>query len=722
MRSKVIFFSTLLLFLTLTSQIYSQTENRTCRIKSMIGSVKIRRSGTVNWINARVGMPLRERDGIRTFVESEAELESSEGSLIKIGENSTLELSDFQQTQNSQKTNVKVMHGNILSNVKKLVGNNSSFEFETPTATAAIRGTTVGLEVSKDLTSIKVYEGKVLVTPRGKRKGTILKENEMTTVTRKTKSIAVEQFTSSAGSPDSSLKSITDSTTSTDSVGIETVADSAKLSSTDTLMKDSHNDSLQNTKTENIPETETDSLKDTGALNSIKAPLKLTVISPQETNPVLASSQLTVSGSVTPFGSSVTINGKTIAVSSGGAFKTTISVPQKSGYFEINITADFEGSSQTVIRTVKVNSANLVFSVDNPKDKQIFAKPIIPVNGTVSAGAEVTIMSMNIPVTVQGTFNSQFPIPNEEGEYTLEFEASLDGKTQRINRTVIYRPEYRFTLNQPQERQIVTSTKVQIKGEVFPPKSSLSVQGKRIPVSPQGTFSGVILITEEEGEVIIDFEIISGGISRTEKRTLIYKKPPDTFSPQLQGVLPPSTQLPRLSFTVIDRTEDEEITFICEIDGVKEVQNGQPNSPFFITLLEGMHNYKVYAVDKAGNKSQVISQTVSYLGASVWNIRLRKPLSDIVLNLPPSTPDGNYKPRYPVEFSIDDLPDDNIKMIREVNVINTTTSEKIQLKNLTESYIDVDIGIKHRATNTILIEALDVNNVKKTKKLQIHVR
>ena len=99
----------------------------------------------------------------------------------------------------------------------------------------------------------------------------------------------------------------------------------------------------------------------------------------------------------------------------------------------------------------------------------MFVKPLIPVIGTVTAGAEVTAMSVKLPLASQGAraaFNGQVPIANEEGELILELEASLDGKTQKITRRVIYRPEFRFILSTPQDRQTVSNTLVQIRGEV----------------------------------------------------------------------------------------------------------------------------------------------------------------------------------------------------------------------------------------------------------------
>jgi hypothetical protein len=81
-------------------------------------------------------------------------------------------------------TKVSILNGTVLSNVKKLVNSGSKFEFETPTATASIRGTQVGFDVSSDKTLIKVYEGEVMVTPKGAKAAISVKTNQMTTVVK----------------------------------------------------------------------------------------------------------------------------------------------------------------------------------------------------------------------------------------------------------------------------------------------------------------------------------------------------------------------------------------------------------------------------------------------------------------------------------------------------------------------------------------------------------
>ena len=94
-----------------------------------------------------------------------------------------------------------------------------------------------------------------------------------------------------------------------------------------------------------------------------------------------------------------------------------------------------------------------------------------------------------------------------------------------------------------------------------------------------GTFSGFINIPDEEGDVQLEFEINAGSLSKAEMRTITYKRPPDIIRPVLQGVMPVVAQYPKLAFTVVDRTIDEEITFCYEIDGRKETETGAPYLP-----------------------------------------------------------------------------------------------------------------------------------------------
>ena len=188
-------FSLILIAVFASTMVFSESD-RHATIQSMIGSVKVRKGDAAVWKDAKPKMSITEKDAIRTFVESQAEILTSEGSVIRLDENTTMEMATFNQNPNgSQTTKVAVLSGTLLSNVKKLINTGSKFEFETPTATASIRGTRVGLEVTSDKTSIKVYEGEVMVTPRGASAGVSVKTNQMTTVIKGQQTASIEVLT-----------------------------------------------------------------------------------------------------------------------------------------------------------------------------------------------------------------------------------------------------------------------------------------------------------------------------------------------------------------------------------------------------------------------------------------------------------------------------------------------------------------------------------------------
>jgi hypothetical protein len=79
---------------------WSESTPREAVIQNMIGSVKVRKGDAPTWKDARPHMQLKEKDAIRTFVESQVEIITSEGTVLKLDENSTMEMASFKQLGN----------------------------------------------------------------------------------------------------------------------------------------------------------------------------------------------------------------------------------------------------------------------------------------------------------------------------------------------------------------------------------------------------------------------------------------------------------------------------------------------------------------------------------------------------------------------------------------------------------------------------------------------
>jgi hypothetical protein len=734
----VLFFLSIIQFPVLAQ---TRTTTRTARIKSIVGTADIRRTGTINWVNARVNMPLKERDALRTFIESELELETSEGTVIKLGENSSCELDKMASKGDLENTKLKILNGSVIANVKKLVNTNSRFEFETPTATAAIRGTVVGFEVSKEKTVVKVYEGTVVVTPHGAKKGVEIKDNQMTSINKGQKSITVQKFEEKPAGPQLHEKTGLIDTLKKDTILI--VNDSSMIKSdsivkdTDSVLKTAASDSTSviGNRVENIDESYLDTAGNTDENKSVSAvsrrdtidtraetrsQLRLIVTSPSDRLEVKHGTPVTVTGTVTSSAATVVVNGKVVPVSSSGQFKTTITAPVQYTDFDITITAEEGGNAQTITRTIIVKTAQLHFDVKTPVEGQVFSKTTIPVSGTVSQGAEVTAMSIRIPVSSSGAFSGQIPIPNEDGEIMLEFEASQDGQYKNISRKIVYQPEYRFNLKSPQNEQTVNSTTLLIKGEVMPAGAKVYVLGRPVNVTSTGLFSGTVTIPEEEGEIELDFEITYGLMTKTETRTIYYKKPIDILKPQIQAMLPQISENNQIFVTVYDRTPEDEITLFHTVDGQKESEKGTPNSSFSIPLQPGMHTYTFQAVDKAGNSSLTISQNITWFGKTDWMIKINKAVD--VIYLPPSAPDNTYEPVYTLDFSIENLPDNDMRLISLVTVVNKLTGEVQTKKTFTDNYFSIDMKLKNHQTNNFDISIEDIRKKIKSKTIQVVVK
>ena len=586
----------------------SDGAQREAYLKSMIGSVKVRKGESPIWKDGHQQMVLREKDAVRTFVESQAEVMTVEGSVMKLDENSTLEMSTMKEFGGgAQSTKIKIIDGTILANIKKLVNTGSSFEFETPTAVASIRGTVLGISVTGDQTSIKVYDGEVMVKPRGGTASVSVKSNQMVTVVKGQKTVTAETITEK---------------------------DKNMIVPQDTAHKDT-------TKQAAPPDT------------SAKKP--------------------------------------------GTAIDTTHQGPAKPG--------DTTGLGSSKVKPDA--TAQLFLHVTSPSDGQKFGVTVIPVTGVTTPGADVSVSGIKCQVSPNGTFSGRIPIADEENEVILEFDAVLGSQTQQVVRRILYQPDVTMLITSPQAGQILNTTSIQVAGQILPSTAELIVYDTKIPISTNGKFMGYVTIPDEEGQVTLNFDVSYQGTTRSDTRTITYKRAVDKIAPVIQPTsIPAIYKTGSMSFTVFDQTPDDEVTFYKITDGSRESETGKPNSSFNLALEEGIHNYTVYAEDIAKNRSAQVTGTVTYLSRS-FTIKMRKPLGTETIKLPPSSPAGAFTPVYSVQFTILNVPDDDRRLIKQVSVTNLATNKTVTQKNILDLDMEFDVELQ-RGNNPLSVDILDV--------------
>ncbi len=654
-----------------------QAAEREAYLKSMVGTVKVRKGESPIWKDGRPNMVLKEKDAVRTFVESQVEIMTAEGSTIRLDENTTLEIAALKEFGGgAQTSSIRILNGTVLANVKKLVNVGSTFQFETPTAVASIRGTSVGFDVTGDKTLIKVYEGEVMVVPKGAQTGVSIKSNQMTTVVKGQKIVRPEQL-----------------------------AEPAKTGAADTARRD----------TARTPAPDSTGKSKTLPDSSGLMPLRLNLLGPQDNTNVKPGAQISVSGTVTPSSAKVSVGGTAVPVSQSGDFKTTIAAPQAPGDYDLTIEASNGAQSQSSVRRYSVaSSAQFFLSVTSPADGQKFGQPLIPVSGTTAPGAEVTVAGVKCQVAGDGSFSAQVPIPDEETRLDLEIDASYNGQTARVTRQITYQAAITISVAAPQDNQVVTSTSVQVSGQVLPSTADLLVNDTKISLGTNGKFGGSVTIPDEEGQVSLTFEVESQGVSKTLTRTITYKRPLDNVRPQITPAsMPQYPKTPSIPFTVTDLTPDDEVTFYKIADGAQETETGSPNSSFKLDLQEGTHSYTVYAEDKARNRSNTVTGTVQYLYRKLA-IQMRKPIGTDVIRIPPGHPlrTGEIDdaiPTYTVQFQIYNVPDNDRSLVKSVTVKNLSNGQSASMKDLFDLEVQVDIRLS-RGQNRIEVDVLDINN------------
>jgi hypothetical protein len=95
-----------------------------------------------------------------------AKIGLNDGTVICVGENSRLQIAEYQSASNGLKTRLDLRWG-VLRLLVNRSGAGGQFEVESETAVAAVRGTDWLIEVTPERTSVAVLQGAVAVSGRG---------------------------------------------------------------------------------------------------------------------------------------------------------------------------------------------------------------------------------------------------------------------------------------------------------------------------------------------------------------------------------------------------------------------------------------------------------------------------------------------------------------------------------------------------------------------------
>jgi len=124
------------------------------------------------------GATVVEGETVSTEAGTKVELKMKDGSIVRVGPNSRLELrAAYFGSAGEKKFSAKLTFGRLWSRVTGLVGGSSKFEVETDNAVAGVRGTTFRIDAKTDKSVlVSVYAGSVATAapavPQAEHKGT----------------------------------------------------------------------------------------------------------------------------------------------------------------------------------------------------------------------------------------------------------------------------------------------------------------------------------------------------------------------------------------------------------------------------------------------------------------------------------------------------------------------------------------------------------------------
>jgi uncharacterized repeat protein (TIGR01451 family) len=133
------------------------------------GNVFVMKTGTNSWIEAQVEMSLESGDIVKSGDSSSAKITFFDGSTIELEAGTQIEVVSLNISDTGSTTiRLKQTIGNTISRVTKLVDSASSYEVETTTCVAAVRGSVMLVNVIEDGTTwVTNQEGNIWVIANG---------------------------------------------------------------------------------------------------------------------------------------------------------------------------------------------------------------------------------------------------------------------------------------------------------------------------------------------------------------------------------------------------------------------------------------------------------------------------------------------------------------------------------------------------------------------------
>ncbi len=131
------------------------------KITLPLGRVQIQSDESTEWKRALPNKPVFVGDKIKTLAKSRCEISLKGGGKMRIGENAEIILTQADVKPMEKEFDAELKKGNVWVSAKAAFGEKKNVSVRTPTAVAAIRGTTYRATADTAESSVLVYSGRV---------------------------------------------------------------------------------------------------------------------------------------------------------------------------------------------------------------------------------------------------------------------------------------------------------------------------------------------------------------------------------------------------------------------------------------------------------------------------------------------------------------------------------------------------------------------------------
>lgn len=171
LRKLLIILFVLLISFSSFSFAQESIRQRVAIITYLKGNVYVKRATSELWIPAKLKMELSSGDKVWVQQNSQAILQFSDKSTLKLGSNTQLDILrlDYEQESKKEVSIFKLLIGKIWATVERILSQGEKVEIQTPTAIAGVRGTEWIQEVLEDgTTKIWTLKGIVFLSSQDK--------------------------------------------------------------------------------------------------------------------------------------------------------------------------------------------------------------------------------------------------------------------------------------------------------------------------------------------------------------------------------------------------------------------------------------------------------------------------------------------------------------------------------------------------------------------------